>query len=296
MRRGDWRGCGGAVFNGVKTAFLLAVMSALVLAIGVVLAGRMGLIIAAPVALITNVVAYFSSDRIALSAMRARPVSEVEQPVVYRIIRELCRSTRRPMPRVCVSPMTQPNAFATGRNPRNATICCTRGILRLLDERELRAVLAHELSHVGNRDILISSVAGALAAIITWTAGPAWLIPLGGSDDDEGPALPGVLLLMVLGPVAAGVIQLAVSRTREFQADASGARLCGDPLGLASALRKIDSGTRATPLPDDRRLTAAGHLMIANPLRGAGLARLFATHPATAERVARLERMAGTIR
>jgi heat shock protein HtpX len=279
-------------FNGVRTTFLLVTLSALIVIVGGALGGRTGLTIAIVIALVTNGVAYFASDRIALSAMRARQVSEVEQPVMYRIVRELSTAARRPMPRLYISPTAAPNAFATGRNPRNAAVCCTMGILEILDERELRAVLAHELSHVYNRDILISSVAGALAAVVTWIANLAWFLPFG-SDDDDGGGILGALLLLILGPIAATIVQLAISRTREYQADASGAQLSGDPLALASALRRIEAGTRQLPLPEDGRLLSVSHLMIANPFRGEGVVRLFSTHPPTAERVARLEQMAG---
>ncbi|MFG1879966.1 zinc metalloprotease HtpX [Sphaerisporangium sp. NPDC049003] len=277
--------------NGLRTAVLLGALSAAILAVGAWLGGGRGVQLAVLIALLTNGVAYFFSDRIALSAMRARPVSEVEQPALYRIVRELSTDARQPMPRLHISPTMQPNAFATGRNPRRASICVTYGILQLLNERELRGVIAHELSHVYNRDILISSVAAALATIITYCSYIA--VFFGGSDDDEGPGYIGALLMMILGPVAAGMIQMAISRSREFHADESGAMLTGDPLGLASALRKIELGTRSLPLPEESRLTSASHLMIANPFRGAGVGRLFSTHPSTAARVARLEGMAG---
>ncbi|GII89045.1 protease HtpX [Sphaerisporangium siamense] len=278
--------------NGLRTAVLLGALSALILVGGAWLGGGRGVQLAVVVALAANGVAYFFSDRIALSAMRARPVSEVEQPTLYRIVRELSTDARQPMPRLYVSPTMQPNAFATGRSPRRASVCVTYGLLRLLNERELRGVVAHELSHVYNRDILISSVAAALATMITYCSYIA--VFFGGSDDDDGgPGFFGALLMMILGPVAAGMIQMAISRSREFQADESGALLTGDPLGLASALRKIEMGARQLPLPEESRLTSASHLMIANPFRGAGVGRLFATHPSTAARVARLERLAG---
>jgi heat shock protein HtpX len=279
-------------YNGLKTAALFGALWAVLLGMGALVGNGRFLWLFAALGLATTAYSYWNSDKIAIRAMHARPVSELEQPAMYRIVRELSTSARQPMPRLYVSPTAAPNAFATGRNPRNAAVCCTDGILALLDERELRGVLGHELMHVYNRDILTSSVAAAVAGVITSVA-QMLLIFGGGNDRERGGNPLAALAMAFLAPVAATLIQLAVSRTREFDADEDGARLTGDPLALASALRKLELGTQVRPLPQDRELVDVSHLMIANPFRGGGVGRFFATHPPMPERIARLQRMAG---
>ncbi|MGI5211929.1 zinc metalloprotease HtpX [Plantactinospora sp. CA-290183] len=278
--------------NRLKTAALLGLLTALIIGIGFWFGGSGGLVFAVIISLAMNAASYFWSDKLALRSMRAKPVSEAEFPELYRMVRELATEAGQPMPRLYVSPTMQPNAFATGRNPQHAAVAVTQGITQILDYRELRGVIGHELSHVYNRDILISSVAASLAGIITSLAYLAWFVPLGGGDDEDSANPAGLLLMLILGPLAASVIQLAISRNREFQADASGATLTRDPLALASALRKIHAGTQRMPLPADNRLTSTAHLMIDNPFRGGGMASLFSTHPKMEERVRRLEQMA----
>lgn len=278
--------------NGLKTALLFGTLGAVVLGASWLLFGRSAnaLLVGLLLALVVNGAAYVKSDSIAVAAMRARPVSEAEQPVMYAIVRELSTAARQPMPRLYVSPTMAPNAFATGRDPRHAVVCCTEGILAILDRRELRGVLAHELQHVRNRDILTASVAAAMSSVITYLA---YLAMFFGGGDDERPNPLAAMLLMFLGPLGAGLIQMAISRTREFDADEDGARLTGDPLALASALRKLELGTRQLPLRPEHDLVSSSHLMIANPFRAEGVSRWFSTHPPMAERVARLEAMAG---
>jgi heat shock protein HtpX len=275
------------VQNGLKTAVLFGALGALFVVIGGSFYGVGGAVVGLVLALGINAYSYFNSDKLALRTMRARPVSEAEQPRMYRIVRELATTARQPMPRLYVSPTVAPNAFATGRDPRHAAVCATDGILQILNERELRAVLAHELSHVYNRDILISSVAGALAAGITMLANFALFFG-GGGDRDRNPFAE--LLMVFLGPLAAGLIQLSISRSREFQADRSGAELSADPLALASALQKLDRATKQVPLVKTPRLQTTSHLMIANPF--GSVRSLFSTHPPMGARIERLVQMA----
>ncbi|GAC1606680.1 MAG: zinc metalloprotease HtpX [Pseudarthrobacter sp.] len=280
-------------YNGLKTAALFGVLWAVLLGLG----GLIGLNTrsAAPIwimALVgvgTTAYGYWNSDKIAIRSMQAYPVTETQAPQLYQIVRELSLRANQPMPRIYLSPTMNPNAFATGRNPKNAAVCCTEGILQLLDARELRGVLGHELMHVYNRDILTSSVAAAVAGVITSVG--QMLLFFGGDRRNSNPLA--MLAMALLAPFAASLIQLAISRTREYDADEDGSQLTGDPLALASALRRIEQGVRMAPLPQDQKLVNTSHLMIANPFRGGTMTKLFATHPPMRDRITRLEGMAG---
>lgn len=284
-------------YNGLKTAALFGGIFALLLAIGGLLSAYSGstsfIWIFALIGLATTAYGYWNSDKLAIRAMHAYPVSEAQAPVMYRIVRELSTAAGKPMPRLYISPTQAPNAFATGRNPENAAVCCTEGILGLLDERELRGVLGHELMHVYNRDILTGSVAAAVAGIIS-SIGQflSFTAIFGGGDDEDRPNPLALLAMAFLAPLAAMFIQMAISRTREYDADEDGAKLTGDPLALASALRKLEAGVQRAPLAPTPQLQNASHMMIANPFRPQDVSRLFSTHPPMADRIARLEQLA----
>jgi heat shock protein HtpX len=276
--------------NRVKSWLLIAVMAGLFVAVGAWIGGSQGALIALGLALVFNFAMYWASDRIAIAATRSKPVSEAEAPQLYAMVRELAVEARVPMPRIYISEMAQPNAFATGRNPEHAAVSVTQGILQILDERELRAVLAHELSHVLNRDILVSSIAAAIGSAFTYLAYMAFFF---GGDDDESPLGGfGFILIWLVAPIAAALIQMAVSRSREYQADESGAILSHDPDALASALLKLEQTSKRVPAPVN---PAQAHLFIVNPLRPGGVATMFSTHPPTGDRVKRLQELAQRI-
>lgn len=277
-------------FNGLKTAGLFGLIWVLLLGMGSLIGSGRYIWLFALIGLATTFYSYWNSDKLAIRAMRAYPVSEAQAPAYYRIVRELSSAAGKPMPALYVSPTAAPNAFATGRNPNHAAVCVTEGIVQLLDERELRGVLGHELMHVYNRDILTGSVAAAIAGVITSVAQMAMFF--GGGSDEDRPNPLAMLGMALLAPFAAMIIQMAISRTREYDADEDGAKLTGDPLALASALGKLETGTRRAPLAPTPQVVNASHMMIANPFRAQDVSRFFATHPPMGERIARLEAMA----
>ncbi|WP_338750369.1 zinc metalloprotease HtpX [Janibacter alittae] len=273
-------------FNGLKTAALFGGIFTLLLLVGYALGGSMFMWIFGLFGVGMTAYSYWNSDKLAIKAMRAQPADPMQFPAMYRIVQELSQKADQPMPRLYVSPTRAPNAFATGRNPEHAAVCCTEGILELLDERELRGVLGHELMHVYNRDILTSSVAGAIAGVISSVASIGlWF---GGRDRNPIAAI----AVALLAPVAAMVIQMAISRTREYDADEDGAALTGDPLALASALDKLQRGVAKAPLQPTQELQNTSHMMIANPFNAKDVSKLFSTHPPMDQRIERLQAMA----
>lgn len=279
------------MFNLLKTAVLMAAITALFLAIGAAIGGRAGMMLALVLALGMNFFSYWFSDKLVLRMYNAQEVDETSAPHFVRMVRELAGRAGLPMPRVYLINEDAPNAFATGRNPDNAAVAATTGILRTLSERELRGVMAHELAHVKHRDILISTVSATMAGAIGMLANFAMLF--GGRDEEGRPANPiAGLLVALLAPIAAALIQMAISRAREFEADRGGAEISGDPQALASALQKIQRAAQGIPLETAERNPATAQMMIMNPLSGGGLRGLFSTHPSTEERVERLLAMA----
>jgi heat shock protein HtpX len=278
--RGGRRAAGltGSAAVAARLAAAVLPLVALCAGVGAAVAGGVGAVAGVAVAAVVLAAVGTYCDRLALSAMAARPVSEVEHPELYRLVRELSKGGRLPVPRLFLSPAEQPNSFAVGRNPRTAAICCTEGLLASLDAAELRGVLGHELAHVSGPDILPATMSAGLATVITFPAGLRVV---------------GAPLMLVLGPVAALVIRLSVARQREYRADAAGALLAGDPVALAAALRKIEAGVTELALAPDARLSSVAHLMIASPFHPEGFARLFVTQPPTGERLRRLEALAG---
>jgi len=280
--------------NTTKTIILMVALTVLLVFVGGALAGRQGMIMAFIFASVMNLISYWFSDKIVLRMYNAREVDESEAPVLYGVTRDLAQRMNMPMPKVYIIPSDAPNAFATGRNPRHAAVAATEGILRLLTREELMGVMAHELGHVTNRDILIGTVAATIAGAISMLAHMAqWAMIFGGGgrrDREEGAGgAIGAIAMIILAPIAAALIQMAISRSREFQADATGARICGNPLALASALKKLQLGSQRVPLDAN---PATAHMFIVNPLRGGGLVNLFSTHPPLEERISRLEQMA----
>jgi heat shock protein HtpX len=269
----------------IRTTILLATLSGLLVVIGALIGGPSTAALFLGFALLINLGSYFFSDKLALSMARAKPISESEAPKLYEAVRELTTRANLPMPRLYVIPQDQPNAFATGRNPQHSAVAVTRGILNLLSPDELRGVLAHELAHVQHRDILIQSVASAIGAAITYLA---YMLMWFGGDDESPLSLVASLALVLLAPIAATIIQLSISRQREYAADAGGAQICGNPESLASALLRLEQGAQAMPMQVNQ---AAEPLYIVRPFKSGGIAGLFSTHPPIEERVKRLRQM-----
>ncbi|WP_270417163.1 zinc metalloprotease HtpX [Bifidobacterium pseudolongum] len=285
-------------YNGLKTALLFAIMWAIIMIIWWATGASVNTLgYYVIIGLGASFVSYWFSDKLAIASMHAQPVTEQQAPELYRIVRELSQKAGKPMPRIYVAPTATPNAFATGRNERHAAVCCTQGILQILDEREIRGVLGHELMHVYNHDIRTSAIAGAMATVISYLGYS--LMYFGNStrsnrDSDNGAGAlgaVGAMLSVILAPIAASLIQMAISRTREYDADEDGSVLTGDPLALASALYKIENGVAANPMPPTATDRSVAAMMIESPFSARGISKMFSTHPPTADRIARLQQM-----
>ncbi|WP_347490352.1 zinc metalloprotease HtpX [Desulfoscipio sp. XC116] len=277
--------------NTLKAWLLMGVLSIILVLMGNAIGGQSGAMLFFLIAMAMNFFGYFYSDKIAIKMTRSYPVSQAEAPELYDIVQRLSRRAGIPMPKLYVTPSDQPNAFATGRSPSHAAVAVTEGIMRLLNRSEVEGVLAHELAHIKNRDVLVGTIAAALAGAITMLANAfqwAAIFGLGRGDDDEGGGMVGGLIMAFLAPIAAMIVQMAISRSREYMADATGARIAGSPDGLANALLKLESAAHRIPMQAN---PATSHLFIVNPFSGANLARLFSTHPPIQDRVARLKGM-----
>ncbi len=289
-------------YNGLKTALLFAIMWAIIMIIWWATGASVNTLgYYVIIGLGASFVSYWFSDKLAIASMHAQPVTEQQAPELYRIVRELSQKAGKPMPRIYIAPTATPNAFATGRNERHAAVCCTQGILQVLDEREIRGVLGHELMHVYNHDIRTSAIAGAMATVISYLGYS--LMYFGNStrsnrDSDNGAGAlgaVGAMLSVILAPIAASLIQMAISRTREYDADEDGSVLTGDPLALASALYKIENGVAANPMPPTATDRSVAAMMIESPFSARGISKMFSTHPPTADRIARLQQMAAAM-
>ncbi len=283
--------------NTLKSLFLLAFLSAILVLVGGVIGGKNGALVALVLAGVMNFVSYWWSDKIVLRMYKASEIGRDDAPELYSDVEELAQIAGLPMPRVYVIPEQAPNAFATGRDPHHSAVAVTQGIMRLLNRSELKGVIAHELAHIRNRDILIGSVAATIAGAITYLAYMAQFAAIfgGGGGNRRGGGMLGLLAMAIIAPMAAMIVRMAISRTREFGADKTGAEICGNPLYLADALRKLQAGASRIPLQvSEQTAESTAHMMIVSPMIGGGFAKLFSTHPPTEERVARLEAMVGS--
>jgi len=275
--------------NGIKTTLLMVTLTLMLIAIGGILGGKTGMTFAFIIAFGMNFISYWFSDKIVLKMYRAQPVSQSDAPELYSMVRRLSQKAELPMPKVYIIEQAQPNAFATGRNPENGTVAVTTGIMKILTPEELEGVIAHELAHIKHRDILVGTIAATIAGSISYLAQMAqWAMIFGGRDDEEGGNPIVAIVMMIVGPIAAMLVQMAISRSREYGADAGGAKISGNPHYLANALKKLHAASQKIPMDAN---PATSHMFIVNPLKGGRLLKLFSTHPPMEERVSRLEAM-----